>query len=109
MEQNDERADQTDPSACAKSAAKPVGDIARRWKWVERSVWTDRMLVALETGVKGGKWYSLMDKVGKETNLLSAWLAVAANDGAAGVDQQSVAAFKTRRESELGRLIFIST
>jgi RNA-directed DNA polymerase len=62
------------------------------------------MLVALETGVKGGKWYSLMDKVWKETNLLSAWLAVAANNGAAGVDGQSVAAFRTRRESELGRL-----
>lgn len=104
MDQKDERVDQTDTSACAKSAAKPVGDIALRWKWVERSVWTDRMLVALETGVKGGKWYSLIDKVWRETNLLSAWLAVSANDGAAGVDRQSVAAFRARRESELGRL-----
>lgn len=104
MEQNDERVNQTDTSAGTKSAAKPVGDIALRWKWVERSIWTDRMLVALETGVKGGKWYSLIDKVGKETNLLSAWLAVLANHGAAGVDRQSVAAFRARRQSELGRL-----
>ena len=27
------------------------------------AVWTDRMLEALVKGVKGGKWYSLMDKV----------------------------------------------
>jgi len=26
----------------------------RKWSWVERSVWTDRMLEALEQGVKGG-------------------------------------------------------
>mgnify|MGYP001397635882 CR=1 FL=1 len=39
------------------------GDIRTRWAWVEPSVWTDRMLEALENGVKGSKWYSLMDKV----------------------------------------------
>lgn len=104
MEQNDERTDQTGTSACAKSAAKPAGDIRLRWKWVERSIWTDRMLMALETGVRGGKWYSLIDKVWMETNLLSAWFAVADNEGAAGVDRQSVAAFKARREQELERL-----
>ena len=62
MEQRDEREKQTGTSACAKSAAKPAGDIALRWKWVERSIWTERMLVALETGVKGSRWYSLVDK-----------------------------------------------
>lgn len=62
------------------------------------------MLVALERGVKGGKWYSLMDKVWSESNLLSSWLAVSANDGAAGVDRQSVAAFRAQREEELQRL-----
>ena len=56
--QNDESQKLTGTSASAQSAAKPAGDIALRWKWVERSVWTDRMLMALETGVKGGKWYS---------------------------------------------------
>lgn len=104
MEQKNERADQTDTSATAKSGAKPVGDIALRWKWVERSVWTNRMLMALETGVKGGKWYSLIDKVWLETNLLSSWLAVLANRGAAGVDRQSVAGFGARYEQELERL-----
>jgi hypothetical protein len=41
--------------------ARRTGDIRGRWSWVEPSVWTDRMLTALEQGVKGGKWYSLMD------------------------------------------------
>ena len=34
-----------------------------RWAWVEPTAWTTRMLTALETGVKGGRWFSLMDKV----------------------------------------------
>lgn len=33
------------------------------WAWVEASVWTTPMLAALDNGVKGGKWFSLMDKV----------------------------------------------
>ena len=35
----------------------------RDWSWVEASVWNERMLAALENGVKGGKWFSLIDKV----------------------------------------------
>lgn len=104
MEQNDESQKQTSTSASANNAAKPAGDITLRWKWVERSVWTDRMLMALERGVKGGRWYSLMDKVWSETNLMSSWLAVAANNGAAGVDRQSIEAFRAHRDEELQRL-----
>ena len=33
---------------------KQAGEIRLRWKWVEPSVCTDRMLTALEQGVKGG-------------------------------------------------------
>ena len=43
--------------------AKQAGEIRARWDWVEPSVWTERMLTALEQGVKGGKWFSLVDKV----------------------------------------------
>lgn len=28
-------------------------DVRSRWEWTEASVWTDRMLTALEQGVKG--------------------------------------------------------
>ncbi len=34
----------------------------RDWSWVEATVWTERMLSALGNGVKGNKWFSLMDK-----------------------------------------------
>jgi len=54
MEQNDESQKPTGTSASVENAAMPAGEIALRWKWVERSVWTDRMLMALERGVKGG-------------------------------------------------------
>ena len=43
-------------------AATQVGENRDRWSWVEASVWTERMLTALEEGVKGGKWFSLIDK-----------------------------------------------
>jgi len=36
------------------SKTKQAGDTDSRWEWVERTVGTERMLKALETGVKGG-------------------------------------------------------
>jgi RNA-directed DNA polymerase len=62
------------------------------------------MLMSLETGVKGGKWYSLMDKVYGEGTLLAGYRKVAANEGAAGVDHVSVKAFGGRIEAECARL-----
>ena len=64
--------------------------------WVEASIWTDRMLAALENGVKGGKWFSLIDKVTRLGTLEIAWQKVAANKGSAGVDGQSVKKFGRR-------------
>ena len=66
--------------------AKQVEDVRDRWAWTESSVWTDRMLMALENGVKGGKWFSLIDKVYAMDNLRAAAARVEANRGAAGVD-----------------------
>jgi len=39
-----------------------------RWSWVERTVWTERMLEALEKGVKGGVWFSLRITSAGQTN-----------------------------------------
>lgn len=64
------------------------------WTWVEGSVWTERMLTALGNGVKGGKWFSLFDKVFALRTLEAAWKRVAANRGAAGVDKMSIARFR---------------
>jgi RNA-directed DNA polymerase len=92
----------------AKAPAVPAratqGAEARDWSWVEASVWTERMVSALENGVKGGRWYSLMDKVYAPTTLEAAWEKVGANDGAAGVDGQSIERFEARAELYLAEL-----
>ena len=59
------------------------------------------MLQALVNGVKGGKWFSLMDKVYSPTNLEAAWKRVKRKKGAAGVDGQSVEQFAAQAESSL--------
>jgi RNA-directed DNA polymerase len=74
------------------------------WDWVERSVWTERMLEALHSGVRGGVWYSLMDKVYRASTLAVAWARVRRNGGGAGVDGQSVEAFEARAGHHLERL-----
>jgi RNA-directed DNA polymerase len=76
------------------------------WGWVEASVWTKRMLAALGNGVKGGKWFSLIDKVYDRRTLEAAWRRVAANKGAAGIDRMSVKRFKANKDlylQELGK------
>lgn len=73
----------------------------RQWEWVERSIWTDRMLEALEKGVNGGVWYSLIDKVYRPSTLMAAWLTVKANRGSAGSDHQSIEAFESNLEHHL--------
>jgi hypothetical protein len=45
-------------------SSKQAGDIRARWAWVEPAVWSDSAcggLAALEEGVKGGVWFSLVD------------------------------------------------
>jgi RNA-directed DNA polymerase len=49
--------------------AKQGREIPARWAWTEAVVWTERMLETLERGIKGSKWYSLIDKVWKMENL----------------------------------------
>ena len=44
------------------------------------------MLAALGNGVKGNKWFSLIDKVYRPTTLQAAWERVKSNRGAAGID-----------------------
>lgn len=74
------------------------------WDWVDRSIWTERMLAALANGVKGGKWFSLIDKVYRRETLERAWEQVRANKGAAGVDGQSIDRFSAQAERYLTEL-----
>ena len=79
-------------------------EIDPQWGWTEPSVWTERMLTALVKGVKGGKWYSLMDKVTKPENMMAAFGRVKANGGGAGVDHMSVERFEQGLEARLQKL-----
>jgi len=93
----------------AKQAGEVQGQFAfgeenTRWSWTESAVWTDRMLTALENGVKGGVWFSLIDKVYSKRNLESAFRSVAANDGAAGVDHVTINRFGERLDDNLEHL-----
>jgi RNA-directed DNA polymerase len=62
------------------------------------------MVAALENGVKGGRWYSLMDKVYAPATLAAAWARVRANGGAAGVDGESIERFAAQAERYLAEL-----
>ena len=85
-------------------AAPQDGEVLVRWIWAEHAVWTERMLTALEEGVKGGVWFRLIDKVWSQRNLQASYGKVAANRGAAGVDHVTVEAFEHDLETNLVRL-----
>lgn len=38
--------------------AKQAESGPAQWAWVDREVWTERMLAALGNGVKGDKWFT---------------------------------------------------
>lgn len=80
------------------------GAEAHGYGWVEGSIWTERMISALVNGVKGGRWFSLIDKVSAPRTLAVAWAKVQANSGACGVDGQSVERFAARQEDYLAEL-----
>jgi RNA-directed DNA polymerase len=87
--------------------ANPIPEIRSRWEWVEPSVWTDRMLWALENGISGveeTKWFGLIDKVYKIANLTRAYEKTARNKGAAGVDNVTVTGYGKRLEANLAKL-----
>jgi RNA-directed DNA polymerase len=83
---------------------KQAGDLYERWPWIEHSVWTERMLVRLETSEPTTVWFGLWDKVISERNLQTAFWAVWRNKGAPGVDGQSVPQFATQEQAELAKL-----
>ena len=96
--------DGTAPEAVPARATRAGDETNDRWSFVEPMVWKPRMLAALEQGVKGGKWYSLMDKLHPEDTLRAAFDKVAANKGAAGVDHVTIEEFAGDLDANLRRL-----
>jgi RNA-directed DNA polymerase len=91
-------------AAAVPARAKQAESNPSQWAWVDRTVWTERMLAALGNGVKGNKWFSLIDKVYRPTTLWTAWEQVKANHGAAGIDRQSIEGFAANAERYLNEL-----
>ena len=85
MDARRKKSPETPPEAVPARATR-AGEIRSAGTGPNRDLDRPPMLAALETGVKGGYWFSLIDKVYPESNLWSAWSKAAENNGAAGVD-----------------------
>lgn len=92
------------PPSVVSATTRQDGDVRLRWSWTEQTVWTERMLSALEKGVQGGVWFRLIDKVFAERNLRCSYGKVAANGGAPGVDHVTVEAFGDQLEANVAKL-----
>jgi RNA-directed DNA polymerase len=90
-------------SETTKQDAGVLGSCVQR-KFVPAPIWTETMLAALQRGVKGGKWFSLIDKVYRLETLELGWAQVEKNAGAAGVDRMSVERFAQGRQHYLAEL-----
>ena len=49
--------------------AKQAEPALPEWDWVDRAIWTERMLAALGNGVKGNKWRALLRKQDKRPGI----------------------------------------
>ncbi len=96
-QQSIESADKATQGAEARARKRPTNRD-------KAAVWTERMLSALASGVKGGKWFSLMDKVFAPKTLAKAWAKVRDNKGVAGADGQSIERFAARQDIYLAEL-----
>lgn len=67
----------------------------------ERAIWSENMLIALEKGVKGNKWFSLIDKIASDRTLKVSWEKVRANAGVCGVDGITIERFGKDSQSRL--------
>jgi RNA-directed DNA polymerase len=96
--------DEVQPAAVPEGVKQGGEAVPKEWVGVERGVWSERMLEALEKGVKGGVWFSLIDKVYRPSTLYAAWAGVKRNGGSGGTDRQSIEDFERNLESEIARL-----
>jgi len=90
-------------SATTRRDARALGSCEQR-KFAPAPIWTEAMLAALQIGVKGGKWHSLIDKVSRLETLEMGWAQVERNAGAAGVDRMSVERFAQASDRYLTEL-----
>jgi len=102
--ENSKATEKVESTVSEKTRQETETPAQHKWLWVEAAVWTVRMLAALVNGVKGGKWFSLMDKIYAERTLQIAWQRVRSNQGAAGIDRISIERFEGQAEQYLQEL-----
>ena len=98
-----DRTAENQPSVVPATAPQD-GEVRARWAWVEPMVWTERMLATLETGIEGGKWFRLIDKVWSPKNLGRSLEKVIAKGGSAGVDRQSARQIEVHKDQTIAKL-----
>ena len=101
MKASSERSCESKPASVPVVPDKQAGETLWHVHKAERGVWSEKMLKTLVRGVKGGKWFSLIDKVYADRTLSLAWEKVQSNAGACGVDCISVNHFAKDSESRL--------
>jgi len=89
-------------SAIVAATPQQVEATRAPWWWVERTVWTERMLTRLTSGESADRvWFRLWDKTYASANLASAFHKVWRKGGSAGVDAQTVTHFAKHAQEEL--------
>lgn len=83
---------------------KEVLELCSKHRSASSCIWSLNMLRALENGVKGNKWYSLKDKICRETALKYGFYKVLRNDGGRGVDGQTIKMFDQNLEANITAL-----
>ena len=97
---SEEGGSEEEPAAVPAEDKQAGEDLWQRYG-AERGVWSQKMLEALEKGVKGNKWFSLIDKINRLETLGRAWEKVRANAGACGVDRITVEHFAKDSQKRL--------
>jgi len=98
---SNERDRESEPALVPVQLDKQAGEDLWQDHKAERGVWSEKMLRTLARGVKGGKWFSLIDKVYTDRTLSLAWEKVKFNAGACGVDCISIGHFDKDSEARL--------
>ena len=98
MEARGQEWSKSSPAVPARATQGAEARRAIQWWWAEASVWTERMVSALVNGVKGGKWFSLMDKVyPRRRRWRRPGRKSRANEGAAGWTARASSGSRRRR------------
>jgi len=89
------------PQGAARVDESPKQAAGVRLSEASQEIWTKGMLETLARGIKGGVWFSLIDKVWNPEHLKLGAKEVIQNKGAAGIDHRSWEQLKEELETEV--------